>query len=244
MRQMAAAVVAAARSVSTSGCSRQPASRSPRLASSIDLQRSRATQGTPVALPSLQDGARAAQAAAWLTDQAPKLQTLIDLATLLDTKGTGSASYTGSGSFSDAEDRLGHELGKQLNDLDIDDAGRPGALSEARRHDGDLQGQPVGHHGHPGRARHRRRPRADREARRCRGCSLVEQDSARSLGPIVSHAHLGPTPTARRGDRAGRFRARRDAPDGVPWSTRSAPATSTPTRCWRAAVRSDRGAPD
>ena len=91
------------------------------LASSIDLQRSRATQGTPVALPSLQDGARAAQAAAWLTDQAPKLQTLIDLATLLDTKGTGSASYTGSGSFSDAEDRLGHELGKQLNDLDIDD---------------------------------------------------------------------------------------------------------------------------
>jgi hypothetical protein len=93
------------------------------LASAIDQQRARATQGTPVALPSLQDGARAAQAAAWLTDQAPKLQTLIDLATLLDTKGTGSASYTGSGSFSDAEDRLGHELGKQLNDLDIDDAG-------------------------------------------------------------------------------------------------------------------------
>jgi hypothetical protein len=42
---------------------------------------------------------------------------VIDLATLLDTKGTGSASYTGTGEFSDAEDQLGHEL----DDLDIDD---------------------------------------------------------------------------------------------------------------------------
>ena len=91
------------------------------LGSAIDSQRARATQGTPVALPPLQDGGPAARAAAWVTHQAPKLQTVLDLATLLDTEGTGSASYEGSGSFRDAEDLLGHELGEQLNDLDIDD---------------------------------------------------------------------------------------------------------------------------
>ncbi len=91
------------------------------LAGAIDAQRARATGGTPVSLPSLQEGGPAARAAAWLEEQAPKLQTVIDLATLLDTKGTGSASYTGTGDFNDAEDKLGHELGHQLDDLDIDD---------------------------------------------------------------------------------------------------------------------------
>jgi hypothetical protein len=90
------------------------------LAGVIDSQRAVVTSGTPIALPSLQDGSPLAAAAAWLRDEAPKLQTVIDLATLLDTEGTGSASYEGSGSFSDAEALLGQELGKQVSDMDID----------------------------------------------------------------------------------------------------------------------------
>ena len=92
------------------------------LASAIDAQRARATGGTPVSLPSLQEGGPAARAAAWLEEQGPKLQTVIDLATLLDSKGSGSASYTGTGDFAEAEEQLGRELGHQLDDLDIDDA--------------------------------------------------------------------------------------------------------------------------
>ena len=90
------------------------------LASAIDSQRAQATSGTPISLPSLQDGGAAAVAADWLAAQGPKLQTLIDLATLLDTEGSGSASYEGTGSFSDAEAQLGQELGHQIDDIDID----------------------------------------------------------------------------------------------------------------------------
>lgn len=90
------------------------------LAGQIDSQRAIATSGTPVSLPSLTDGGAAAVAADWLTVETPKLQTVIDLATLLDTEGTGSASYAGTGAFSEAEALLGKELGHQINDIDID----------------------------------------------------------------------------------------------------------------------------
>lgn len=90
------------------------------LASRIDSQRATATSGTPISLPTLQDGGAAASAADWLASEGPNLQTVIDLATLLDTEGSGSASYEGTGSFSDAEALLGKELGHQINDIDID----------------------------------------------------------------------------------------------------------------------------
>lgn len=90
------------------------------LASAIDSQRAQATSGTPISLPSLQDGGAAAVAADWLAAEGPKLQTLIDLATLLDTEGSGSASYEGTGSLTDAEALLGKELGNQIDDMDVD----------------------------------------------------------------------------------------------------------------------------
>ncbi|MEO7351603.1 MAG: hypothetical protein ABIR34_06670, partial [Marmoricola sp.] len=90
------------------------------LAGLIDSRRAAVTSGTPISLPSLQDGSALAATAAWLTEQAPQLQTVIDLATLLDTEGTGSATYEGSGAFSAAETLLGQELGKQINDIDVD----------------------------------------------------------------------------------------------------------------------------
>ena len=92
------------------------------LAERLETQRHRATRGTPVALAGLQDGGAAAQAAAWLAEQVAGLQSLEDLARLLETQGS-SASYDGSGSFEDAARRIGPEIGHVLASLDPDHPG-------------------------------------------------------------------------------------------------------------------------
>ena len=80
------------------------------LAEQIEAQRHRVTRGTPVSLADLQDGGAAAQSAAWLAEQVAGLQSLEDLARLLETQGS-SASYDGSGSFEDAARRIGRRSG-------------------------------------------------------------------------------------------------------------------------------------
>ena len=90
------------------------------LADTIDAQRTLVTAGTPVSLPTLLVSGPAAQTAAWLRDQGPGLQDLLDLATLLETTG-GSASYVGTGSFAEARTRVPGEIVNALEGLDPDD---------------------------------------------------------------------------------------------------------------------------
>lgn len=68
------------------------------LASSVEAQRHAVSSGTPVSLPTLHDGGPAQQASVWLEEQVAGLQSLEDLARLLETTG-GTASYDGTGSF-------------------------------------------------------------------------------------------------------------------------------------------------
>ncbi len=93
------------------------------LASRIDSQRHRASSGCPVGLSSLADGSPVARAADWLTEQGPHIQTVLDLARLLDTEGAGSVTYDGSGDFDDTETMLGEEMADRLGDIEINDIG-------------------------------------------------------------------------------------------------------------------------
>ena len=101
------------------------------LADSVDAQCRLVTAGTPVSLAPLYDGGRAAAAAAWLRDQQPGLQSLVDLATLLETKG-GSAVYVGTGTFAEARLRVPGEIVRALEGLDPDDPASRTALSSMR----------------------------------------------------------------------------------------------------------------
>jgi len=87
------------------------------LAENIESQRHAVTMGTPIDLPTLADGSPAARAAAWLEEQLAGLQSLVDLARLLETTG-GTASYDGTGSFADAANRIGPEIAHVLAALD------------------------------------------------------------------------------------------------------------------------------
>lgn len=91
------------------------------LASRIDTQRQIASSGCPVSLPSLVDGAALARAADWMELQQPHVQTVLDLAQLLDSEGAGVVTYSGGGEFDDAERLLGEELADRLGDVEIDD---------------------------------------------------------------------------------------------------------------------------
>ncbi len=97
------------------------------LADTIDAQRTRVTVGTPVSLPSLRDAGEAAETAAWLRDQGPGLQDLLDLATLLETTGA-AASYVGTGTFAEARTRVPGEIVNALEGLDPDDPDSRAAL--------------------------------------------------------------------------------------------------------------------
>jgi hypothetical protein len=90
------------------------------LATSIDSQRRSAMSNSPIALPSLEDGALGATSK-FLTDQKPELQTRLDLAKLLDQDGDGQASYTveNGDQLWEVKRALSDEMTKQLKDLDV-----------------------------------------------------------------------------------------------------------------------------
>jgi hypothetical protein len=71
-----------------------------------------ASNGTPVSLPSL-EGAEFTGLMSWFEDQKPELKTRLDLAVLLDTKGTGSVKYEVNGDTLDNTKAL---LGNALAD--------------------------------------------------------------------------------------------------------------------------------
>jgi hypothetical protein len=97
------------------------------LADRIDAQRARVVTGTPVSLPSLRDAGPAARAAAWVREQGPGLQDLVDLATLLETTGA-AATYVGTGTFAEARSRVPTEIVTALERLDPDDPDSRAAL--------------------------------------------------------------------------------------------------------------------
>ncbi|MEO7351885.1 MAG: alpha/beta hydrolase [Marmoricola sp.] len=98
------------------------------LADAVDSQRQQVTQETPIAVPSLAEGGPAALTAAWLRDQQPGLRDLLDLAVLLETHG-GTATYVGTGTFTDARTRIPTEIVNALDGLDPDDPASRGALA-------------------------------------------------------------------------------------------------------------------
>jgi hypothetical protein len=73
--------------------------------------------GTPIPLPMLADGGPTQRAAVWLEEQLAGLQSLADLARLLETTG-GNATYDGTGSFAEAASRIGPEIARVLDSLD------------------------------------------------------------------------------------------------------------------------------
>jgi hypothetical protein len=90
------------------------------LATSIDTQRRSAMSNSPIALPSLEDGALGATSR-FLTDQKPELQTRLDLAKLLDQDGDGQASYSveNGDQLWEVKRALSTEMTKELKDLDV-----------------------------------------------------------------------------------------------------------------------------
>ena len=87
------------------------------LADRIEAQRHAVTMGTPIPLPTLADGGPTQRAAVWLEEQLAGLQSLADLAQLLETTG-GNATYDGTGSFAEAASRIGPEIAHVLDSLD------------------------------------------------------------------------------------------------------------------------------
>lgn len=93
------------------------------LAGTIDTQKSHATRVTPISLPSLSDGSLD-KTVRWLRDHLEDLESRRDLAILLDTEGTGSASYTvAADTLRNVQDLLGTELSHAVDGLgpDADD---------------------------------------------------------------------------------------------------------------------------
>ena len=87
----------------------------------IETQRNRVMSGTPVALPTLQDGAALARASSWLEEQLPDLQMVLDIGILLESEGTGVATLDIDDlALDDADTLLGTELGKRIGDDDLE----------------------------------------------------------------------------------------------------------------------------
>lgn len=95
-----------------------------------------------MSLPSLQDGSAAARSAQWLDDQEEGMQSLLDLATLLEAKGA-SAMYVGAGTFAEAQARVPVEIVNLLDGLDPDDHESRAALLALRELLGDTQRTPT-----------------------------------------------------------------------------------------------------
>ena len=110
------------------------------LAERIEAQRHVVSTGTPIHLPTLADGGPVARAAAWLEEQVAGLQSLVDLARLLETT-AGTATYDGTGSFADAANRIGPEIARVLASLDPEDqqdlAALTGIAGLLQRYSGD-----------------------------------------------------------------------------------------------------------
>lgn len=82
------------------------------LASSIDTERARVANGTPVATPSM---STLAPHAAWMRDQEPYLQGLHDIAVLLATHGATVSSFTVGTGMSDIKTMLGETLADNVD---------------------------------------------------------------------------------------------------------------------------------
>ena len=83
--------------------------------------------------PTLADGGPTQRAAVWLEEQLAGLQSLADLAQLLETTG-GNATYDGAGTFAEAASRIGPEIAHVLDSLD------PGSQQDLAALDRTLQG--------------------------------------------------------------------------------------------------------
>lgn len=88
------------------------------LADAIDFHRDWCTRDCPVDLASLAEGTTLTGIRDWLTDQKPDVQTVHDLAYLLDTEGNGPVEIPGTGSLEEIREQLGTELAQQMRDGD------------------------------------------------------------------------------------------------------------------------------
>ncbi len=90
------------------------------LTSNVNSQRAIARSSSPISLPSLGDDTLGKKSQ-WLTDHLEDLTMRRDLAILLDTEGTGGASYTVSvDSARNVRNLLATELATQIGDIDYD----------------------------------------------------------------------------------------------------------------------------
>ena len=92
------------------------------LVDAIDQHRRSAASASPIALPSLADTQLGLKVAR-LRDRLPELQTRLDLAKLLDEKGTGQVSYSvpGPDTVQAAKLLITTELTRKLQELKVDD---------------------------------------------------------------------------------------------------------------------------
>src|SRR5690606_15173010 len=112
------------------------------LASAIDTQAAIAKAATPISLSSLSEST-VGKKSAWLRDHLDDLETRRDLAILLDTEGTGSASYTVTrDTLSSVKELLGQELADAVGDIDYetdaDEVERISAMLATWNQDGDV----------------------------------------------------------------------------------------------------------
>lgn len=83
------------------------------LVTSVKSQAQSASSNTPISLPSL-TGAEFTGLVAWLEEQKPELKTRLDLATLLDTQGTGHVTYqVDADTLDNTKTMLGNELAER-----------------------------------------------------------------------------------------------------------------------------------
>ncbi len=86
------------------------------LASRIDGQKSRATSGTPIGLPTL--GANPlGPKVLWMRDELPKLQGLAAIGLLLDTEGNGQATFDVGNNVDDIRSMLGETLANKSSEV-------------------------------------------------------------------------------------------------------------------------------
>ncbi|MTB89248.1 hypothetical protein H9L21_10210 [Aeromicrobium senzhongii] len=112
------------------------------LAGAIDTQSAAARTASPISLPSLADGT-VGKKSQWIRDHLEDLTTRRDLAILLDTEGTGSASYTVTqDTLTSVKEMLGEELADSVADLDHEsdpeEVARVTAMLDTWNKDGDV----------------------------------------------------------------------------------------------------------
>lgn len=88
------------------------------LANRIDGQKSRATSGTPIGLPTL-GASPLGPKVRWMRDELPKLQGLAAIGLLLDTEGNGHATFDVNNNVDDIRAMLGETLANKSSDVRV-----------------------------------------------------------------------------------------------------------------------------